>query len=208
MQAWLTEDHPITNEQRAQRRSSYVVRANEQPVAERYYVRSHLGQTDVVLVDARSPAEYRGEDVRAQRGGHIPGAINIEWKRALDPKRQLRFKTQDELHHLYASAGVIPDKQIITYSQTHHRSALTWFTLKYLGYPRVKGYPGSWSDWGNSPDMPIEKKINTRVKPPNNDASPHRPHEHRLSHQPHTEETAKPTQQGRASAAPAVLSHG
>jgi len=157
MQAWLTEDHPITNVPREPRRSSYVVRANEQPVADRNYVRSHLGQTDVVLVDARSPAEYRGEDVRAQRGGHIPGAINIEWKRALDPKRQLRFKTQDELHHLYASAGVIPDKQIITYCQTHHRSALTWFTLKYLGYPRVKGYPGSWSDWGNSPDMPIEK---------------------------------------------------
>lgn len=157
MQAWLTEDHPITNVPREPRRSNYAVRANEQPVADRDYVRSHLGQADVVLVDARSPAEYRGEDVRAQRGGHIPGAINIEWKRALDPKRQLRFKTQDELHHLYASAGVIPDKQIITYCQTHHRSALTWFTLKYLGYPRVKGYPGSWSDWGNSPDTPIEK---------------------------------------------------
>jgi len=157
LQDWLTENHPITNVPRAVTPSNYVVQLNDQSIADQAYVRSHLQRADVVIVDARSPAEYRGEDLRAQRGGHIPGAVNIEWRRALDQKHGLRFKSQDELHHLYESAGVIPDKQIITYCQSHHRSALTWFALKYLGYPRVKGYPGSWSDWGNSPDTPIEK---------------------------------------------------
>ena len=156
LQTWLTEDHPITNVPREIRSSDYAMQFNEQSIADRNYVRSHLGQANIAIVDARSPAEYRGEDVRAQRGGHIPGAVNVEWRRALDPKRNLRFKSQDELHHLFESAGIIPDKQIIAYCQSHHRSALTWFVLKYLGYPRVKGYAGSWSDWGNDPDMPIE----------------------------------------------------
>lgn len=154
LQAWLIDDHPITNVPHTPSPGQYTVQPNLQPVADQAYIRSHLGQADLVLVDARSPAEYRGEDRRAQHGGHIPGAVNIEWKRALDQKH--RLKSQDELHHLYTAAGVVPDKQVVTYCQSHHRSALTWFVLRYLGYPRVKGYPGSWSDWGNSPDTPIE----------------------------------------------------
>ncbi len=156
LQAWLNSDHPITNQARMIIPGDYTVQPHDQALADQDYVRSHLGRADVAIVDARSPAEYQGQDLRTRRGGHIPGAVNIEWTRVLDHRRNMRLKSEDELRQLFEAAGVIPDKQIITYCQSHHRSALVYFVLKYLGYPRVKGYPGSWSDWGNSPDTPIE----------------------------------------------------
>ena len=156
LHAWLSEDHPITNLPREVVGGDFKVALNEHALADQAYVLSHLGRADVAIVDARSPAEYRGEDVRTRRGGHIPGAVNIEWTRVHDHRRHLRLKSEDDLHHIFQAAGITPEKQIITYCQSHHRSALIYFTLKYLGYPRVKGYPGSWSDWGNSADTPIE----------------------------------------------------
>ena len=152
----LNGDNPITNQSRGITPGDYTVRPHDQALADQAYVRSHLGRADLAIVDARSPAEYQGQDLRTRRGGHIPGAVNIEWTRVLDHRRNMRLKSEDELRQLFETAGVIADKQIVTYCQSHHRSALIYFVLKYLGYPRVKGYPGSWSDWGNNPDTPIE----------------------------------------------------
>ncbi len=107
-----------------------------------------------LMCDARSPDEYLGRDVRADRGGHIPGAINVEWTAAVTPDG--RFKSYGELSELYARAGFAPDKQIITYCQSGVRGAHTWFVLReLLGYPDVRNYDGSWLEYGNDPESPI-----------------------------------------------------
>jgi thiosulfate/3-mercaptopyruvate sulfurtransferase len=116
------------------------------------------------LVDVRSPGEYRGELLHmadypqegALRGGHIPGARNIPWARAA--AEDGTFKSFDELKELYQSEGITPDKDIIAYCRIGERSSHTWFVLTYLlGYPRVRNYDGSWTEWGNLVGTPIER---------------------------------------------------
>jgi thiosulfate/3-mercaptopyruvate sulfurtransferase len=116
------------------------------------------------MVDVRSPKEFTGEILappeypteHAQRGGHIPGASNIPWSQAV--KDDGTFKSVGELKQIYQSKGIVPDKEIIAYCRIGERSSHTWFVLKYLlGYPNVKNYDGSWTEWGNIVDNPIEK---------------------------------------------------
>jgi thiosulfate/3-mercaptopyruvate sulfurtransferase len=117
------------------------------------------------LVDVRSPKEYSGELISmpnypqegAQRGGHIPGAVSIPWSQAVN-EADSTFKTADELRTLYEAKGITPNEEVIAYCRIGERSSLTWFVLKYLlGYPNVKNYDGSWTEWGNLVDAPIEK---------------------------------------------------
>jgi len=117
------------------------------------------------LVDVRSPKEYSGELISmpnypqegATRGGHIPGAVSIPWAQAVN-EADSTFKTPDELRALYEGKGIKPDEEVIAYCRIGERSSLTWFVLKYLlGYPKVKNYDGSWTEWGNLVDAPIER---------------------------------------------------
>ena len=124
--------------------------------ADRRYIEAHLKDANVRLLDARSGAEFRGSDQRAAHGGHIPGAINIEWNRCLDPDNGLYLRPPEQLLNMFTSQGITPDREIICYCQTHRRSAFMYVILKHLGYPRVRGYPGSWSEWGNLYDAPAE----------------------------------------------------
>jgi thiosulfate/3-mercaptopyruvate sulfurtransferase len=156
LHAWLNERHPVNAEPVQRPRSSYPVTISDGAVADKNYILERLRDPGVVIVDARSPAEYRGENRRAERAGHIPGAVNFDWMNEIDRTRNLRLKPAQELKPLLSRLGVTPDKEVIAYCQTHHRSAHTYIMLKSLGYPRVRGYPGSWSEWGNSPDTPIE----------------------------------------------------
>jgi len=160
LQAWLE-----TNLQRRNiRRDSAVKdRTPEYPAvyhadvyADRAYIETHLNDANVRLLDARSGAEYRGTEQRAARGGHIPGAVNIEWNRCLDPDNGLYLRPPDQLINMFSGQGITPDKEIICYCQSHRRSAFMYVMLKNLGYPRVRGYPGSWSEWGNLYDAPVE----------------------------------------------------
>ncbi len=116
------------------------------------------------LVDVRSPDEYNGRITappeypteHAQRAGHIPGASNIPWAQVLNDDGT--FKTAEELSRLYESKGISPENEVITYCRIGERSSHTWFVLKYLlGYPDVKNYDGSWTEWGNLIGNPIEK---------------------------------------------------
>ncbi|KAA2280745.1 MAG: sulfurtransferase [Candidatus Nitrosocosmicus sp.] len=123
-----------------------------------------LKDTNKVLVDVRSPAEFSGEVTapaeypteHAQRGGHIPGANNIPWGKAVNEDGT--FKSAEELKQLYQEKGIVPEKEVIAYCRIGERSSHTWFVLKYLlGYPNVKNYDGSWTEWGNMIGNPIEK---------------------------------------------------
>lgn len=132
--------------------------ANEADLAIRTtteYVLEHLEDPNVVMCDTRNPEEFAGTDVRAARGGHVPGALNVEWVHAV--QEDGTFKDAAALYDLYTRAGFVPDKQIITYCQTGVRGAHTWFVLReLLGYPDVRNYDGSWVEYGNRDDTPIE----------------------------------------------------
>lgn len=114
---------------------------------------AQLEMANTVVWDARSPEEFRGEKVLAKRGGHMPKAINAEWTSLMDPSKALRIR-EDALEHLN-SLGLNNTQSIITHCQTHHRSGFTYLLGKILGFD-IKGYHGSWSEWGNHPDTPIE----------------------------------------------------
>ncbi len=156
LQAWANEGHSLTRETPAITATDYRAKLLPSPaVARRAFILDHLGDPSVVLLDARSPEEYRGERRYAARGGHIPGAVNLEWTALMDQARNLRLKPETEMREMLEARGITRDKTVVAYCQTHHRSAHTWFVLKWLGY-RAKGYEGSWSEWGNRPDTPVE----------------------------------------------------
>jgi len=125
-------------------------------VADAEAIMDRLGNEDFLPLDARSAGEYTGADVRAARGGHIPGAVHYEWTRAMDRGRNLRLRPFDELRAELAELGVTPERETAVYCHTHHRSAFSYAMLRALGHERVLGYPGSWSDWGNRDDTPVE----------------------------------------------------
>ena len=162
---WLEEDRPISKDIPQYQLGNF--KATEPDKSIRAYlkqVKEALNKENIAMVDVRSPKEFTGEILappeypteHAQRGGHIPGASNIPWSQAV--KDNGTFKSVEELKQLYQPKGIVPDKEIIAYCRIGERSSHTWFVLKYLlGYPNVKNYDGSWTEWGNMVDNPIEK---------------------------------------------------
>ncbi len=164
-QKWIDEQRELTTDTPAPTPGTY--RAGERDESIRAYrdqVREWLAGGGRALVDVRSPGEYAGdliappgyEQEGAQRAGHIPTAASIPWASAV--RDDGTFKGPDELKELYASKGVTPDKEVTAYCRIGERSAHTWFVLsELLGYERVRNYDGSWTEWGNLVDVPIEK---------------------------------------------------
>jgi len=163
---WHAEGRPLTREVPQYKPTRYkaLPRDDRHIRAFRDQVYQHV-QVNLPLVDVRSPEEYRGERLHmpdypnegALRGGHIPGAVNVPWSRAVNPDGS--FKSASELRRIYESEQKLsPDDEIITYCRIGERSSHTWFVLKYLlGYDRVRNYDGSWTEWGNLVNVPIER---------------------------------------------------
>lgn len=154
--AWAGEGHKVETGPVTPKPSDYRVAIGGEAIAGKEHILAHLKDPKVVVLDARSPAEYAGEDIRAARGGHIPGAVNLDWTLTMDRARSLRIKPEGELRAMLDKLGVTPDKEVITHCQTHHRSAHSYVVLKSLGFRKIRGYDGSWSEWGNDPALPIE----------------------------------------------------
>ncbi|WP_419737034.1 rhodanese-like domain-containing protein [Pseudomonas sp. COR18] len=152
--AWLDEGLPVSEDIPAVAGGPVALTLHDEPTATRDYLQSRLGAPDLAIWDARGPLEYSGEKVLAAKGGHIPGAVNFEWTAGMDKARSLRIRK--DMPAILDSLGITPDKEVITHCQTHHRSGFTYLVAKALGYPRVKGYAGSWGEWGNHPDTPVE----------------------------------------------------
>jgi len=164
---WEMEKREYTKDEPAPESTKYTARPADEGV--RAYmpdIRRAIDKAEqTVLVDVRSPKEFNGEITappeypmeHAQRGGHIPGAKNIPWAQAVKDADG-SFKSVEELKALYEGKGVTPDKHVIAYCRIGERSSHSWFVLKYLlGYPSVRNYDGSWTEWGNMIGNPIEK---------------------------------------------------
>ncbi|MEO4045502.1 rhodanese-like domain-containing protein [Pseudomonas sp. CAU 1711] len=154
LQAWMSEGRELSQAVPAQARGSASLTLHDEPSASRAYLQSRLGAADLAVWDARAPDEFSGAKVLAARGGHVPGAVNFEWTAGMDPQRGLRIRA--DMAEVLERLGITRDKEVITHCQTHRRSGFTYVVAKALGYPRVKAYAGSWSEWGNLPDTPIE----------------------------------------------------
>jgi thiosulfate/3-mercaptopyruvate sulfurtransferase len=163
-QKWIDEGRELTSQLPSPAPASYQAAERDETIrAYRDQVREWLGASDRGLVDVRSPGEYAGELIAppgyeqegAQRAGHIPTAASIPWASAV--RDDGTFKAPEELLALYEGKGISPDKEITAYCRIGERSAHTWFVLReLLGYERVRNYDGSWTEWGNLVDVPIE----------------------------------------------------
>lgn len=153
LHAWHGAGLPLSTEPVVAAPSSATIEIDATPIAEAEDILARLEDPDLLIWDCRSAEEYSGRKVAAARGGHIPGAINLDWQELMDGRRHLRLV--DNLAERLAARGIDANRDIVTHCQTHHRSGLTYMAARLLGFPRIRAYHGSWSEWGNRFDTPV-----------------------------------------------------
>lgn len=153
VRAWREQGLPLATAGQAPLESRWIGERDDSKLATWRDVRDALDGGDVTILDVRTEAEHRGDTVRAARGGAIPGAVHVDWTRALTEDG--RFRPAGELRALYESAGVTPEREVIPYCQGAYRAAHTYLALRLIGYPRVRNYLGSWREWGDRIDLPV-----------------------------------------------------
>ena len=162
-QKWIAEDRPLVAEFSTFAPTQYQVSSPDTSLrVVQPEVQASLNRAECLLLDIRTVPEFRGEIFMEKPpegkecGGHIPGAINVDYTQTLHDDET--FKSYEELHTFFANQGITADKEVFPYCAVGGRSAFIWFVLKYLlGYPRVRNYDGSWNEWGQLPDVPIEQ---------------------------------------------------
>ena len=159
--AWTGAGQPLSTDPVAPTSSDGHGHAVPERLATWRDVRDRLGNPRTAIVDTRSDEEYSGRLVRAKRGGRIPGAVHVEWKRNLAPDG--RFRPREELREMYGASGVTPDREIVTYCQGGYRAAHAYLALRHLGFPDVRAYTGSWKEWGDREDLPIDGSPTERL---------------------------------------------
>ncbi|HKY50611.1 MAG TPA: sulfurtransferase [Candidatus Limnocylindria bacterium] len=153
IQKWTSEGRPLETGEVKVAPARFVPRPRDGVIATKEEVLGAVRTGDPWLLDVRRVTEFTGEEKRAARGGHIPGAVNILWKDAL--RDDWTLKDADELEEMYANAGFGAETSAVTYCQAGVRAAFTHLVLNALGHDDVRTYDGSWEEWGNEPDLPI-----------------------------------------------------
>jgi len=155
VRAWTASGLPLSLQHVAPTPTTWTGTRRWELLATRKDVHDRLGATDATILDTRSDAEYLGKLVRAARGGAIPGAVHLEWKQNLGADGA--FKPAAELAAMFEQAGVTPDREVVPYCQGGYRAAHSYLALRLMGYPRLRNYLGSWKEWGDKPELPIER---------------------------------------------------
>jgi thiosulfate/3-mercaptopyruvate sulfurtransferase len=153
--AWQAAGLPITHEAVVvPEPGNFKMKQRRELLATVDDVLSRLNKPFTVIIDTRTDDEYTGKWIRAARSGAIPGTVHLEWTNNLDPNGFM--KSAEELKQMYAAKGIVPEKEVIPHCHGGYRSAHTYLALRLIGYPNVRNYLGSWGEWGNRTDLPIE----------------------------------------------------